>query len=336
MSAADSSTNDGAGGSSSSSKLFFTTSDLLSRINETLAGMDDPEVPLNPRFELQRRLPDGSTRKATPADQQVADLESKIKQAADEVKDFSNIDKIQWAALQRNEGNILYKKGAYQEALDVYLTCLVVKTDSNEFTREVFLPCLNNLAQCTLKLGMYLKTETYCSIALDELAKSTVNDDDDDDGPLVAKLYFRRGKARRLGGKYDLATIDLQKALTMVQDPKPIHHELQLVKRAMLEAQRNKKRQERAMQQVWASHSNNNDDDDDDEPSLYDDALQKRSYSKLRAKQYEDDSGNDTTETATLSYWDYYLALIGRIAERFLILTGDDETIRRINLEKED
>jgi tetratricopeptide (TPR) repeat protein len=317
--AADSSMNDGGG------KLFFTTSDLMAKMNETLACMDDPEMPLNPRFELQRRLPDGSTRKATPADKQVADLESKIKQAADEVKDFSDSDKIKWAALQRNEGNSLYKQEAYQEALDVYLTCLVVKTDSKEFTREVFLPCLNNLAQCTLKLGMYLKTETYCSIALDELADSTVND-----GPLVAKLYFRRGKARRLGGKYDLANGDFQKALSMVQDPKPIHRELQLLERAIVEAQRNEKRRERAMQQVWASHSN------DDAPSLYDDAAKTRSYSKLRAKEHADDSESETDETSKLSYWDFYLALIGRIAERLLLVSGDEETINRINASKED
>jgi len=310
-------------------KLFFTTSDLLTKVNDTLKSLDDPDVPLHPRFELQRRLPDGSTRNATPSDQKVADMQSKFQQAAAEVKDLSDADKIKWAALQRNEGNSLYQQGSYQEALDVYLTCLVVKSDSKDFMRQVFLPCLNNLAQCTLMLGMYLKTETFCTMALDELVET--NDDKIDD-PLVAKLYFRRGKARRLSGSYDLAKKDLQLALGMVEDTQPIQRELQMIHRAVVEAERNRRRQERAMQQMWSVSS----DSKPEGHCLYEDSKKRRPYSTLRSKPRSDDEVDTVPAKAQLSYWEYYMAVVGRIAERLLIMTGDKETIGRINEAKED
>ena len=68
--------------------LFLTTSDLLKRINASLDEEHSKESSdvtesigdLKPKFELQKRLPDGSTMKADEQDMEVADLQSKIKQ----------------------------------------------------------------------------------------------------------------------------------------------------------------------------------------------------------------------------------------------------------------
>ena len=324
--------------SSTNGKLFFTTTDLMNKLNETVAvgtsGSTDNDS--LPHFELQRRLPDGSTRKATPADQQLADMQSKFQQVAAEVKDLTDENKLVWAELQRTEGNRLYQQKKYQEAMDVYLTCLIVKSESNLFMKTVFLPCLNNLAQCTLQLGMYLKTEMFCTMALEELVQSTTpitttTTTTDEYDPIVAKLYFRRGKARRLGGKYTLANEDLQKTLTMVTDTKPVvYRELHLLEQAMVEAKQNETRQERAMQQIWNTSTTPK------SSSLYDDVKQ-RKYSNLRAKRKSDDDLDEGINVReNLSYWAYYMAVIARLAERLLVLTGDEETIDHINGKKED
>ena len=51
-------------------KLFFTTSDLMEVMNRVGDG----------NFELQRRMPDGTTRKADESDIALSDFQSKIKQ----------------------------------------------------------------------------------------------------------------------------------------------------------------------------------------------------------------------------------------------------------------
>ena len=75
-------------------KHFFTTTDLLEKINSILSSSADAnrnnendctqkhfdENDDAPRFELQRRLPDGTTRKATPQESAAADFQSKLKQ----------------------------------------------------------------------------------------------------------------------------------------------------------------------------------------------------------------------------------------------------------------
>jgi hypothetical protein len=61
-------------------KLFFTTSDLMNTMNQAL--MADPSDPLQPKFELQRRLPDGSTRRADESEVAAADMDSKVQQVS--------------------------------------------------------------------------------------------------------------------------------------------------------------------------------------------------------------------------------------------------------------
>ena len=81
--------------------IFFTTSDLLKTINNVIKETGNDE--LNPQncnnhngpvnsssstsegFELQKRMPDGSTRKADESDIALADFQSKMKQVREEI-----------------------------------------------------------------------------------------------------------------------------------------------------------------------------------------------------------------------------------------------------------
>eukprot|EP00550_Attheya_septentrionalis_P004873 CAMPEP_0198298016 /NCGR_PEP_ID=MMETSP1449-20131203/39304_1 /TAXON_ID=420275 /ORGANISM="Attheya septentrionalis, Strain CCMP2084" /LENGTH=444 /DNA_ID=CAMNT_0043999167 /DNA_START=237 /DNA_END=1571 /DNA_ORIENTATION=- len=217
---------------------FYTTSDLMDTMNEAMKGTGgDPDT--GPQVELQKRMPDGSTVRADEKDMAVANLQSKVKQCAMMVKDMTQTQKIEWAKQQRVEGNILFGVGEYQEAMDVYLTCLVAMDTTtskkqsgdksleskvtpnveNQTSRssetsiattaekEIQLPVLLNLSLCALKLGMLKKAEAFTNFAL-ELPS----------GAHDPKVYFRRGKARMRMGCYKEARADMEHALQLLSD----------------------------------------------------------------------------------------------------------------------
>jgi tetratricopeptide (TPR) repeat protein len=258
---------------------------------------------------------------------------------------------MEWAQYQRNEGNALYKEGEYREALDVYLTCLVAKTDHEEFLSLVFLPVMNNLAQTCLQLKMYRKAQKFCTMALDEISDRNVGGAEQQQHQLqqlgVVKLYFRRGKARRLSGAYAQARRDLNTALLMLEDDDStemksvVERELQLVQRAEVEARRNQKRQERAMKQMLGGEVDETLLLHEDQAGrvnpggmastgLYQDVRTRRMYSTLTAKRK---CKVETDEN--VSYWQWYLSVVGRVAERLLMLLGDEEYERRRKQDKE-
>uniref|UniRef100_A0A6V0B9P8 Uncharacterized protein n=1 Tax=Pseudo-nitzschia australis TaxID=44445 RepID=A0A6V0B9P8_9STRA len=59
---------------------------------------------------------------------------------------------------------------------------MVVKENTPEFVRNTFLPVLNNLAQCTLQLGMHQKTILFCETALEETNKIKLASNGGSDG----------------------------------------------------------------------------------------------------------------------------------------------------------
>jgi hypothetical protein len=63
-------------------KLFYTTSDIMNTINKSIARVDSKDDTISPRVELQRRMPDGSTRPADEKDLEAADMESKLQQVS--------------------------------------------------------------------------------------------------------------------------------------------------------------------------------------------------------------------------------------------------------------
>lgn len=291
-SAADDGTENGGG------KMFFTTSDLIARINQSVAevsgdGIGEAAAPTDTAggFELRRQMPDGSTRRADEADTAVADLQSKIKQTAAVLSALNAEEKMEWARQQRAEGNNLFARGEYTEAMDVYITCLVAmdklkqgsvdKEDdpdgassdgvfSENIEREIQLPVLLNLALCALKLGTLRKAESFCNFALQTSL-----------GADCPKAYFRRGRARMLMGSYDDARSDLQRAVDLLQNEsaddgvdkggdsktndntareaelKAVRKELQKLERLEFAARKHEKVQKKNMKRLWDTGRSN-------------------------------------------------------------------------------
>jgi hypothetical protein len=346
---------------------FVTTSDVLNHLNNNLKELTMPsEEYLKPHFELQKRLPDGSTIPASESDLSASDLQNKVQQSAKFVSQLRPKDRLRWAEQQRQSGNILFGCGEYKSAMDIYLTCLVVKPDhsasdstESNFLTKTLLPVLNNLAQCTLQLGMHKKTIEFCNIALKEI--STFDSTKGQiDSLAICKVYFKRGKAQRLTGHYSEAREDLNQSRQNLekekqQDPdnsidsfqQAIRKEFRHLEAAEKEARKNKQRQKRAMQKVLSSASNNK--SNNSEPTvpktanhstapLYDSSRKgPRQFSTLRSrKKYlvPKVAGNDKNITAEhLSYWQYYWLVVARVTEALLILLGDTETAEKVKEE---
>eukprot|EP00531_Pseudo-nitzschia_arenysensis_P010738 CAMPEP_0116124408 /NCGR_PEP_ID=MMETSP0329-20121206/5265_1 /TAXON_ID=697910 /ORGANISM="Pseudo-nitzschia arenysensis, Strain B593" /LENGTH=409 /DNA_ID=CAMNT_0003618387 /DNA_START=57 /DNA_END=1286 /DNA_ORIENTATION=+ len=272
---------------------FITTSDVLNQLNKQLTGLSEGDGDGSSQdgqkqfFELQKRLPDGSTIPATKDEIAAADFKSKLDQSAKFVSELeSPEDRQLWAEEQRLAGNAFFQQGDYKGAMDIYLTCLVVKEDTPEFIRRTFLPILNNLAQCTLQLGMYKKTIVFCETALEEVSKvkqkvpkETIEENAEatqrnlQDSIALCKILFKLGKALRLTGYYKRAREALNNSIDCLigeendglssdsinsnspLEPykKAIKKEFRYLDVAEKEAKRNLARQKRAMQKVLSS-----------------------------------------------------------------------------------
>jgi tetratricopeptide (TPR) repeat protein len=321
-------------------KIFITTSDLLKSMNKAIESVSAGETENTPapRFELQKRLPNGYSVKADAADLAAADMESKFSQAAKEIEDLSPVQKLEWSKLQRAEGNRLYATKEYREAIDVYLTCLVIKSNSSEFLNDVFLPIMNNLAQCTLQLGNYRKAQLFCTMALEEC------DECSSPPNLISKLYFRRGKALRLSGDYTRCIQDLEKAIQMIPlsesneaDHRSIQREMALAKRSHLESKRNEAKQMKSLKNFFDSSEVpqnqalviNKSKTSSCQPgteALYGSEKSRKTFSTLKAH-YNQDKVDEPKTSQKMTYWQYYLAVIGAVAKQLLLWLGDEDTI---------
>lgn len=354
---------------------FVTTSYVLDTINsaleETMNGMnpltssgETQQQKQKGYFELQKRMPDGSARKATEEEITSADMKNKLEQAAQLTSKMTLEQKVEWAQKQRQSGNELYQQQKFKEAIDIYLTCLVVRDTTQNQQKVVdqdvlILPVMNNLAQCSLQLGWYHKAELFCTLGLEALG-------DDSRGQSVAKLYFKRGKARRLRGWYDEAKGDLERALVALwnrteiavdktAEQKSIEREFQLLHKAIVEGKKNKDRAQRAMQKVLGSSSvketgtanaslnedgsvtkqspstNSNDNTKaaastpQENQGLYHEK-HVRTYSTIRKRP----EGPPPYEKARLpglqlSYWQTYRLVAARVAQKLLDIIGEEE-----------
>ena len=219
---------------------FITTSDVLNQLNRQLSDLSAYDVnesvrqQQKSRFELQKRLPDGSTIPATNDEIAASDFKNKLEQSAKFISELKSPEERQsWVEDQRLTGNSFFQQGDYKGAMDIYLTCLVVKENTPDFVRDTFLPVLNNLAQCTLQLGMHMKTILFCEMALEEVSKSNeqvtkskINQEEQKtekiefslkkdlkDAIALCKIFFKLGKALRLTGHYGKAREALNNSL---------------------------------------------------------------------------------------------------------------------------
>jgi hypothetical protein len=266
----------------------ITISDILAKLNSTIQSHVDTDTTSSTEkvkgFELHTRLPDGSARPATDAEMATANFESKLQHSMGIVQSLPNgVAKLKWAEIQRVDiGNDFYQKQQYESAMDTYLTCLIVATpplasdDPMNYTMEHFLlymKVMNNLALCTMQLKWYRKTVTFCTMAIDQISTTLPmiqrikgsNIDQTDKAAVIIeqriKLCYKRAKAYRLKGEYDLAYLDLEYIQTelsknatdsafekvLLEMNCVISKEEQLLKRSTLHGKKNFKQQQNGM-----------------------------------------------------------------------------------------
>lgn len=329
-----------------------TISDVITKLNSTIRANVDVEALIKDQrhekmkgFELHTRLPDGSARPASSEEIATADFQSKLQQAIATLQSLPDASKLVWAETQRvNVGNIYYEKLDYENAIDVYLTCLIAATPSpspnpeSKYTMEhliLYMKLMNNLALCTLQLRWYRKTITFCSIAIDQIlitlphVETMQLKDTDRSGDFAIiileqriKLHYKRAKAYRLRGEYDIARLDINRMKTELisyssdnathsSDSKSIElmcstivKEEQLLQLAIHRGNKNFKHHQAAMKllltqnddfsgprtlDVNIEQSNDNDCNETIQPLYYDHhnvnpKVQQKSYSNLRAR----------------------------------------------------
>lgn len=322
-------------------KMFFTTSDLLDRMNSSIAEANPDSIPgaeSSGGFELQRKMPDGSYRRAEESERAAADFQAKMKQASMAIAGYDPPKKIKWAKCQRQEGNALFVQGNYKEAMDVYLTCLVAMDQSSasdkensgrnnsglgdsdelldiQIEKEIKLPVLLNLALSAIKIGMLSKAEEFCDFAIDT-----------DSGRQSVKAYFRRGSVRMLMGHYVTAGSDLDKALELnyakmsecedgcnsENEENVILREKQRLRRLVNQADKNRRLQKTAMQKLFKSTESNN-----STPSLYPELK----GPILQNEEYQP------------SWFEWYMHMIGRCAQKMYDIIGDEEENEAVDVE---
>ncbi len=127
------------------------------------------------------------------------------KKAERDVMAMSTSERIRKMDSFKKEGNTLFGKEQYEEALALYEKSLIFYEycfDGNASERKsaekLRLQCLLNSAACFLHLNLYRKCIDQCDEALEIDCDSI-------------KALFRRARANRLMDKFDLAEKDLSK-----------------------------------------------------------------------------------------------------------------------------
>lgn len=327
---------------------FITMTDILNAINN---NNNNNHCSSTSCFELQRRLPDGSTRKASPSEQAAADCQTRLQQACQLLTTTlsSQDERYEWAETQRHYGNQLYQQQQYEHAIQVYLTCLpaVARIASNQEEEEeenrgmetneqqqqqeeeqqrrllLYGKIMNNLAQSCLQLQWYRKAETFCTMALDYL-----QDYNNKDPIVISKLYYRRGKARRCRGEFGSAKADLERAFEYAFNDTTraiiIQNELNQVHQKAVQAKRNHQQHKIALQKVMQSTTKKNNNGVFISQSAAP-TNNRRPYSTLRATSRVvenpttvEDTATTTTTTELSSYWQYYMSIVGKVAAALL------------------
>lgn len=143
--------------------------------------------------------------------------------------DMSTQEKIEAAALKKEEGNALFKAGKYLRASKRYNKASKYIEYDSSFTNEekqkskvLKVTCNLNNAACKLKLKDYREAEKLCTKVLEA------------DGKNVKALY-RRAQAYIQLVDLDLAELDIKKALEFDPDNRDVKLEYKLLKEKVRE-----------------------------------------------------------------------------------------------------
>ena len=231
-------------------KSFYTPSQMLSTMNNSLAVT----MPVRPGAEapsvsLQKKLPNGGTVQASKSEMSMNDAKAKISQAAALVSAMKNYaEKSRWREKQRICANETFHVGTedkIREAMDLYLTCMVVDDGEREDSFVGVDPegrprILQNLIICGIALKEYKKACEFGKLLLNDLREN-----EGDSAPLEVRQKILGIKIKssinvaschcRLGNWSDAKELfeEAEKDATEVQDP-----EVRLVYEASLMKER--------------------------------------------------------------------------------------------------
>ena len=349
----------------SSPSPFVTTSRILNLLNQSLeetARLDaDPSGGAAPHFELQRKLPNGSTRKATQEEQKALDFENTLQQVFQQTQNMTSLEKHQYLDSQRQRANTLYQQEKYTEALDIYLTCLPAIDLSNDMDDNTcsseqllaFLTVMNNLAQCCLQIQVYQKAIRFTELAMEQYQKQreeVLGNSREQISFQFAKLHYKRGKAHRLRGEYSEAKQYLEEAASQCSrladldlefldksvinsSQQAIQKELSKLSLAVSVARRTQEKQKRAMQKLLY-HPSLSDNRSELTQTLYQDEQKPpkhRQFSTLRVNRRKEtaDSTKASDHEGNLSVGRHccrsLAKLAGLAAQKLLDIIGEDE-----------
>ncbi|CAD5122768.1 DgyrCDS11175 [Dimorphilus gyrociliatus] len=131
-------------------------------------------------------------------------------------------DKSSICNAKRDNGNSLYSRGDYSDAIQCYTKALTILDTSGEAINdsqedlqellEIKVKCHTNLAAAQLKVGAYDAAEQSCSLAL------AIQPDN-------VKALFRKAKALINKGELEQASELMKKALSIDPSERAIHYE---------------------------------------------------------------------------------------------------------------
>ncbi|KAJ3681216.1 hypothetical protein LUZ60_015705 [Juncus effusus] len=143
--------------------------------------------------------------------------------------DLNNAEKIEAAGKKKEDGNALFKSGKYERASKRYEKAAKFIEYESSFSDEekkqskaLKISCNLNNAACKLKLKDYKQAEKLCTKVL-ELESTNV------------KALFRRAQAYSNLADFDLAEIDIKKALEIDPDNKDVKLEYKKLKEKVKE-----------------------------------------------------------------------------------------------------
>jgi peptidylprolyl isomerase len=146
-----------------------------------------------------------------------------------EVWEMTNEERRDAALKLKDEGTDWFKQTSFQAAIASYEeACKMVDDVSDDELETLWVTCKLNCAQASLNLHQYADAIKYSS---DALSKDKNN----------IKALYRRGTARNHVGLFEEALVDLNDALAIDPENKPVKAEIVKAKKAIQEAKKKEK-----------------------------------------------------------------------------------------------
>lgn len=155
--------------------------------------------------EFKQKMPDGSLEGTSEKQMSLLNTRARMATTAQGLQNFSPEEKTEWAVEMKDYANELYKNGLFAEAMEKYVESLTASDfgSSGSLVGNIdilVVPCLCNLAACTIQLQQWSKAYKFSEQVL--LLR-----------PTCRKAHMRQGIALFQVGEHTKAIEALKRAL---------------------------------------------------------------------------------------------------------------------------